>query len=79
LGTTPYPTGFELLPKDRIGHCHCKDVARSPAEGYERQVASATSRLTAAIEPILIVVLAVFVGFILFATILPILEAGNVL
>lgn len=49
------------------------------AEGYERQVASATARLTAAIEPILIVVLAVFVGFILFATILPILEAGNVL
>ena len=49
------------------------------AEGYERQVASATARLTAAIEPILIVALAVFVGFILFATILPILEAGNVL
>jgi general secretion pathway protein F len=49
------------------------------AEGYERQVASATTRLTAAIEPILIVLLAVFVGFILFATILPILEAGNVL
>jgi general secretion pathway protein F len=49
------------------------------AEGYERQVANATTRLTAAIEPILIVLLAVFVGFILFATILPILEAGNVL
>jgi general secretion pathway protein F len=49
------------------------------AEGYERQVASATSRFTAALEPILIVVLAVFVGFILFATVLPILEAGNVL
>jgi general secretion pathway protein F len=49
------------------------------AEGYERQVASATARFTAALEPILIVILAVFVGFILFATILPILEAGNVL
>jgi general secretion pathway protein F/type IV pilus assembly protein PilC len=31
------------------------------------------------LEPILIVVLAVFVGFALVATILPILEAGNVL
>lgn len=31
------------------------------------------------VEPILIFILAVFVGFILFATILPILEAGNVL
>ena len=49
------------------------------AEGYERQVTSATARFTAALEPILIVVLAVFVGFILFATVLPILEAGNVL
>lgn len=49
------------------------------ASGYEAQVASATSRLTAALEPILIVILAVVVGFILFATILPILEAGNVL
>jgi type IV pilus assembly protein PilC len=56
-----------------------EDMLDRLAEGYERQVASATSRLTAAIEPILIVVLAVFVGFILFATILPILEAGNVL
>ncbi len=49
------------------------------ATGYESQVASATTRLTAALEPILIVFLAVVVGFILFATILPILEAGNVL
>lgn len=49
------------------------------ATGYEAQVTSATSRLTAALEPILIIFLAVVVGFILFATILPILEAGNVL
>jgi general secretion pathway protein F len=49
------------------------------AAGYERQVTSTTARFTAALEPILIVVLAVFVGFILFATVLPILEAGNVL
>lgn len=49
------------------------------AVGYERQVASATTRLTAALEPVLIVILAIVVGFILFATILPILEAGNVL
>lgn len=49
------------------------------SSGYEAQVASATARLTAALEPILIVILAIVVGFILFATILPILEAGNVL
>jgi len=27
-GETAYPDGYNLLPKDRIGHCHCKDVMR---------------------------------------------------
>lgn len=49
------------------------------AADYDRQVASLTTRLTTILEPVLIVLLAVFVGFILFATMLPILEAGNVL
>jgi sugar phosphate isomerase/epimerase len=31
-GEKPYPDGYELLPKNRIGHCHCKDVIR-PASG----------------------------------------------
>ena len=25
-GETPFPDGYNLLPKDRIGHCHCKDI-----------------------------------------------------
>jgi len=29
LGEKPYPDGYALLPKDRIGHCHCKDVVRN--------------------------------------------------
>ncbi len=49
------------------------------AADYDRQVESATTRLTATIEPVLILSLSVFVGFILFATILPILEAANAL
>ncbi|MDP9338509.1 MAG: sugar phosphate isomerase/epimerase [Acidobacteriota bacterium] len=28
LGDTPYPESYEKLPKERIGHVHCKDVAR---------------------------------------------------
>jgi L-ribulose-5-phosphate 3-epimerase len=27
-GETPYPGGYNLLPKNRIGHCHCKDIAK---------------------------------------------------
>jgi len=26
LGEIPYPAGYNLLPKNRIGHCHCKDI-----------------------------------------------------
>jgi len=29
-GETPYPDAYRLLPKDRIGHVHCKDVERKP-------------------------------------------------
>jgi type II secretory pathway component PulF len=49
------------------------------AESYDRQVDVATQRLTAALEPLMIVLLAVLVGFIAFATILPILEVSDVL
>lgn len=28
LGEIPYPDGYNLLPKDRIGHCHCKDAVK---------------------------------------------------
>ena len=29
-GEIPYPNGYDLLPKHRIGHCHCKDAGRKP-------------------------------------------------
>ena len=35
IGSTPYPNGYDLLPKDRVGHCHCKDVVRKPDHKYE--------------------------------------------
>jgi sugar phosphate isomerase/epimerase len=28
MGEIPFPNGYNLLPKNRIGHCHCKDVVR---------------------------------------------------
>ncbi len=34
-GERPYPDGYNLLPKSRIGHCHCKDVAKkADGSGY---------------------------------------------
>lgn len=48
-------------------------------EDYDAQVTSTSQKLSTIIEPVLIVILAAVVGFILLATLLPILEAGNVL
>ena len=49
------------------------------AQDYDDQVQTSSARLTALLEPVLILVLALLVGFLLLATILPILEAGNAL
>ena len=46
---------------------------------YDQEVVVTTERLTSLLEPLLIVLLAVLVGFIALATILPILEMSNVL
>jgi L-ribulose-5-phosphate 3-epimerase len=31
----PFPNGYELLPKKRIGHCHAKSVVRKPDGKWE--------------------------------------------
>ncbi len=33
-GEIAYPDGYNLLPKDRIGHCHCKDAVKK-GKGYD--------------------------------------------
>jgi general secretion pathway protein F len=47
------------------------------AVAYDAEVNTAAQRLTAFLEPALIVLLAIMVLFIVMATVLPILEAGN--
>ncbi len=49
------------------------------AVNYDTQVNIALNRLTTLLEPIMMILLAIMVGCIAFATILPILEAGDVL
>ncbi len=44
---------------------------------YDQQVNSSAQRLAAILEPLLIIVLAMLVLFLVMATVLPILEAGN--
>ena len=56
-----------------------EDMLDRLARDYDRQVYTLARRLTAVLEPTMIIFLAIVVGFIAFATMLPILEAGNVL
>ncbi|MFG0249219.1 MAG: type II secretion system F family protein [Phycisphaeraceae bacterium JB051] len=49
------------------------------ANDYDKQVQTAANRLTAILEPVLIIVLAAFVFAIAAATVFPILEASNIL
>jgi sugar phosphate isomerase/epimerase len=34
-GDVPFPDGYRMLPKDRIGHVHVKNVARKEGGGFE--------------------------------------------
>ena len=73
--------------RSRRWWCRCVSVGQQSgrleemldrlAADYDRQVATAAQRLTALLEPALILVLVVIVGFIVLATILPMLEAAN--
>lgn len=49
------------------------------ANDYDQQVLVASQRFVALLEPILILLLAMFIGFIVLSVILPYMEVGNVL
>jgi type II secretory pathway component PulF len=56
-----------------------EDLLFRIADDYDQQVNTLADRLTTIMEPVLIVGLSIIVGFIMLATLLPILESGNVL
>ncbi|WP_428387993.1 type II secretion system F family protein [Mucisphaera sp.] len=56
-----------------------EDMLEGLAEDYDVQVDITAGRLTALLEPLMMILLAITVGFIAFAVILPILQAGDVL
>jgi general secretion pathway protein F len=56
-----------------------EEMLQRLAKDYDEQVAAAAQRLTALLEPVLILLLAVIVATVALATMLPILEAGDVL
>ncbi len=54
-----------------------EELLRRIAEAYEEEVDVAAQKMTAMLEPIMIVVMAMVVGFIILSVLLPILEMSN--
>jgi len=54
-----------------------EELLRRIAEAYEEEVELAAQKMTSMLEPIMIVVMAVVVGFIILSVLLPILEMSN--
>lgn len=56
-----------------------EEMLEQLAEAYDQEVTIAAQRLTALLEPLLVVLLAVMIGLVAFATVLPILEMSDVM
>jgi general secretion pathway protein F len=56
-----------------------EEMLQRLAKDYDEQVAAAAQRFTSLLEPVLILLLATIVATVALATMLPILEAGNVM
>ena len=54
-----------------------EELLRKIADAYDEEIEIAAQKLTAALEPILIVTMAVFVGFIVVAILQPIMEISR--
>jgi len=53
-----------------------EEILDSLAESYDLEVEIATDRMTAALEPIMIIIMAAAVAFIVMAIVLPMLSLG---
>lgn len=74
-GVFPPAVGYMIAVGEQSGEL--EDVLDSISEAYDTEVDIATQRMTALIEPIMILALAGLVAFIVMAIILPMLELGT--
>lgn len=74
-GVFPPAVGYMIAIGEQSGEL--EHVLDRLAEAYETEVEVATERLTAVIEPVMILLMAVVVGFIVMSIILPMLQLGT--
>jgi general secretion pathway protein F len=75
-GVFPPAVGYMIAVGEQTGELDT--VLDRLAEAYELEVEIATERMTAVIEPLLILVMAVLVAFIVMSIVLPMLQLGTV-
>jgi general secretion pathway protein F len=74
-GAFPPVVGYMIAVGEQSGQL--EPILDRISETYDEEIDLATQRATALLEPILIVAMAVIVGFIIFSIILPILQIGD--
>ena len=72
----PPVVGYMIAVGEESGKL--EELLRKVAEAYDEEIELAAQKVTALLEPVMIVSLAVIVGFIVLAILLPILEISNV-
>ncbi|MED5330025.1 MAG: type II secretion system F family protein [Planctomycetota bacterium] len=72
----PPMVGYMIAIGEQSGEL--EDALDRLSESYEDEVELATDRMTALLEPLLILVMAAMVGFIVISIVLPMMELGNI-
>ncbi len=75
-GVFPSVVGYMVAVGEQSGQL--EDMLDRIADAYDEEIEVVTERITTVLEPIMIIVLAVVVGFIVWSIILPILQIGNI-
>ncbi len=72
----PPVVGYMIAVGEESGRL--EDLLKKMAQAYDEEVELAAQKLTALLEPMMIVVMAFMVGFIVLAILLPILQMSNI-
>lgn len=72
----PPVVGYMIAVGEESGHL--EQLLKKVAESYDEEVELAAQKLTSLLEPIMIVVMALVVGFIVLSVLLPILQMSNI-
>ena len=75
-GVFPPVVGYMVAVGEQSGEL--EQMLDRIAESYDDEIEVATERMTAMLEPIMIMSLAVIVGYIVVSIVLPILQVGNI-